>query len=104
MLEPLETSDEFAKKLGAFIARLRSRLGYSQEGFALHCDLARSYMTLIEHGRVSISADKVRILASRLGLSLSQFYLLFDDPQALEAWEAQHPLKPKKPRRSRKLT
>lgn len=100
----METSDEFAKKLGAFIARLRSRLGYSQEAFAFHCDIARTYMTRIEQGQVSISVDKLRIIVDRLGLTILQFFTLFGDSQALEEWEAQHPPKPKKPRRSRKLT
>ena len=98
------TSEEYAKNLGTLIARLRARLGYSQEAFALTCDIARTYMTEIERGKVSISVDKLRLIVEKLGLSTSQFFVFFEDSQALEAWEAQHPPKPKKPRRSRKLT
>ena len=69
---------QFSEKLGAFIARLRSKAGYSQEAFALHCDINRTYMTVIEQGKVSISLAKVAIISGKLGLTLSQFFALFE--------------------------
>ena len=100
----LQTSQEYAKQLGAFIARLRLHLGLSQEELSDRCNIHPTYMTRIETGKVNISADKVRILAYHLGLTVAQFYALFEDQQALKRWESQQTPKPKKPRRSSRIT
>ncbi|MBX7224036.1 MAG: helix-turn-helix domain-containing protein [Blastocatellia bacterium] len=90
--------------MGAFIAHLRNHLGLSQEELADLCNIHRTYMTRIETGKVNISADKVRIMAHHLGLTVAQFYTLFENTDALQFWESQQTPKPKKPRRSSLIT
>lgn len=97
----METRDEFAKKLGKFIARLRKHLGYSQEDFADVLDIHRTYMTVIERGKCSPSLEKMRQITANLNLSLAQFFILLEDPQALELWESENKPHPPKPRRPR---
>ncbi|MBX7224088.1 MAG: helix-turn-helix domain-containing protein [Blastocatellia bacterium] len=101
---PVENSEEFAQKLGKFIARLRLHLGYSQEDFADVLDVHRTYLTIIERGKVLISLEKTRQIAAKLNLSLARFFTMLEDPEAYAAWEAEVKPVPKKPRRSRRLT
>lgn len=58
--------------LGRAVARLRRERGYSQEAFALSCQVHRTYMTGIERGRHNVSLDILDRLAIGLGIDTGQ--------------------------------
>lgn len=53
-------------KFGLRLARLRKELGYSQEGLALECGMARSYLGGVERGQRNISLVNICRLAKTL--------------------------------------
>ena len=56
-------------KLGRAVRRLRADAGYSQEGFADHCSIHRTYMGSVERGERNISLDNIEKIAAGLGIS-----------------------------------
>ncbi len=56
---------------GRAIRRQRERLGLSQEKFAEHADVHRTYISSVELGKVSVGIEVANALASALGLKLS---------------------------------
>ncbi|MFL5574371.1 MAG: helix-turn-helix domain-containing protein [Gemmatimonadaceae bacterium] len=60
------------EKLGRAVRRLRSDAEYSQEGFAAAAGVHRTYMGLIERGRVAATVVTLEKVAAALGLSVSQ--------------------------------
>ena len=68
-----------ATQLGRTIRRLRLESGFSQEGFADHCGVHRTYMGAIERGEKSVSIDAVAKLAAGLGIPISS---LFEEVEA----------------------
>lgn len=59
------------EKLGRAVRRLRSRSEYSQEAFAAAADVHRTYMGLIERGRVAVTIVTLQKIASALGITIS---------------------------------
>lgn len=59
-------------QLGRRVRTLRKEAGYSQEGFALACELDRSYMGAIERGQQNVSVLNLHILATTLKISLAE--------------------------------
>lgn len=59
-------------RLGAVVRRLRTDAGYSQEDFADHIGVHRSYMGLIERGQVAVTITTMEKLASGLGVPASR--------------------------------
>lgn len=57
------------QRLGRAVRRLRLAAGYSQEAFADHVGVHRTYMGAVERGRVNISLDNIERLAGKLGLT-----------------------------------
>lgn len=58
-------------RFGTTIRRLRTEAGYSQEGFADKVAVHRSYMGMIERGKVAVTLITIEKLAKGLGLSIS---------------------------------
>lgn len=58
--------------LGKRIRDLRSKRGFSQEAFADHCGLHRTYMGGIERGEHNLTIGTVMTIAKGLGLSISE--------------------------------
>lgn len=58
--------------LGSRIRELRSKAGFSQESFADHCRLHRTYMGGIERGERNVTIQTVLTVATGLGISLSE--------------------------------
>ena len=66
--------DPILIEFGLRLRQLRKAKGYSQEGFALECGLDRSYVGAIERGERNLSLRNIRIIAHRLGITLSELF------------------------------
>lgn len=62
-------------RLGQNIARLRIENGYSQEVFALECNISRAYYGRCELGLHSLTVDKLNLIANLLGVSISSLFI-----------------------------
>lgn len=58
--------------LGKRIRELRSKKGFSQESFADHCGLHRTYMGGIERGERNLTIQTVLTVSKGLGMSMSE--------------------------------
>lgn len=63
---------ELQKALGARIRELRRKKGFSQESFADHCGLHRTYMGSIERGEHNLTIQTVLTIARGLGMTVSK--------------------------------
>ena len=60
--------------LGSRIRELRLKKGFSQESFADHCGLHRTYMGGIERGERNLTVQTVLTVARGLGLTMSELF------------------------------
>ncbi|CAN5515756.1 hypothetical protein BH09GEM1_BH09GEM1_42550 [soil metagenome] len=58
-------------RFGTTIRRLRVAAGYSQEGFADEIGVHRSYMGMIERGKVAVTLVTMHKLARGLNMTMS---------------------------------
>jgi transcriptional regulator with XRE-family HTH domain len=63
---------EILKALGQRIRELRSKQGYSQESFADHCGVHRTFMGTIERGESNLSFSNLVKVSKGLGITLSE--------------------------------
>ncbi len=56
---------------GTRVRTLREKQGFSQEGFALHCGLHRTYMGGIERGERNPTLESMAVIARGLGMTIS---------------------------------
>lgn len=70
MQDPVQTR----KRLGERIRHLRGRKGWSQEDFAHHAGLGRSFAGAIERGEKDIRIRTLCKIANILGINLSQLF------------------------------
>ena len=68
----------FLREFGMRVRKLREAAGWSQEDFAEHCDLHRTYVGSIERGERNVAILNIRKIAAALGISMSK--LLEDIP------------------------
>lgn len=73
----IKTSD-INYRLGQNIARLRMENGYSQEAFALECNISRAYYGRCELGLHSFTVDKLNLIANLLGVQIADLFLTID--------------------------
>lgn len=59
-------------RLGLAVRRLRVAAGYSQEAFADHAGLHRTYQSLLERGHVAATVVTLEKVASALALRVSE--------------------------------
>ena len=59
-------------RLGKRIRELRSQKGFSQESFADHCALHRTYMGGIERGEHNLTMNTVLTISKGLGITMSE--------------------------------
>jgi transcriptional regulator with XRE-family HTH domain len=59
-------------RLGRAIRRLRSAKGFSQEAFADHVGLHRTYIGSVERGERNVSLDNIERIARGLGLTAAE--------------------------------
>lgn len=62
------------KLFGRVVRRRRERLGLSQEAFADHAGIHRTYVSSIELGKVQVSIHIADMLAKALGTTLSSLW------------------------------
>ena len=60
------------QKLGRAVRRLRSEADYSQESFAAAVGIHRTYMGLIERGRVAVTIATLQKIADALGMAAGE--------------------------------
>jgi transcriptional regulator with XRE-family HTH domain len=63
---------EILRALGQRIRELRLKQGYSQESFADHCGVHRTFMGTIERGKSNLSFSNLVKVSQGLGITLSQ--------------------------------
>ena len=63
---------ELQKALGQRVRQLRLKLGYSQEDFADHCGVHRTFMGTIERGETNLSFQNLARIAAGLGVTISK--------------------------------
>ena len=59
------------ERFGVRVRELRTAQGYSQEEFAAHCGLDRTYISGIERGKRNVSLRNIEVIAKSLGVSLA---------------------------------
>lgn len=60
--------------LGERIQELRKKTGLSQEKFALHIDMDRTYYASVESGKRNVAIRNIKKIADGLGVSLSELF------------------------------
>jgi transcriptional regulator with XRE-family HTH domain len=60
------------EKLGRAVRRLRSQADYSQESFAAAVGIHRTYMGLVERGRVAATIITIQKISDALGIAPSE--------------------------------
>jgi len=70
---------DLASVLGDRIRELRRNKGFSQESFADHCGLHRTYMGGIERGEHNLTVQTALTIASGLGITLSKLFTGLED-------------------------
>jgi len=65
---------DIKEKFGKQIKKERTKLGLSQEAFALLCDLDRTYIASIENGKRNVSLLNIEKICTALNYSLSDFF------------------------------
>lgn len=61
-------------RLGRAFRKRREALGYSQESFADHIEMHRTYYSAIERGEKNLQLDTLERLSEGLGSSLSEIF------------------------------
>lgn len=59
-------------RFGIRVRDLRKERGFSQESFAAHCGLDRTYIGGIERGERNVALKNIALIAKALGLTISQ--------------------------------
>ncbi len=67
-----QKQQELRASLAAVIRHCRQKAGLSQEELSFRSDLHRTYVSLVERSRKSLTVDSLASIASALGLSPSQ--------------------------------
>ena len=66
---------DYRVQLGRTIRRLRLDAGFSQEGFADHIGVHRTFMGTVERGETNLSLLNIQRVADGLGLTPGQLLL-----------------------------
>jgi transcriptional regulator with XRE-family HTH domain len=66
--------DTIEVRFGRAVRANRQKLGLSQEAFAIHAGVHRTYISSIELGKVQVSIGIAQQLAIALGMPLSQLW------------------------------
>jgi transcriptional regulator with XRE-family HTH domain len=63
---------DILKQFGERVRELRKAKGFSQEAFAAHCGLDRTYVGGIERGERNVALRNIAVIADSLGVSISE--------------------------------
>ena len=77
----------FLQVFGESVRKRRKNLGFSQEAFADHCEIDRSYMGGIERGERNIALLNIMRILEGLGVKPSEFFKDLN-PEKLHEWMA----------------
>ena len=66
--------EEIRRRFGRAVRRRRERTGVSQEEFADHCGLHRTYWGAIERGERNVSLVNLEKIARAFKVSLSELF------------------------------
>lgn len=80
-----------AKQLGKLVGTLRVKKRFTQDAFAYHAGINRSYYGEIERGEVSVSVYKADLIAKGLGLGIGELMVLLDKERKKESEKNQLP-------------
>lgn len=72
----MAAEEDILIRFGRRLRLLRKAAGFSQEGFALECELDRSYVGAVERGERNLSLRNLYQMAKKLNVTLST---LFDE-------------------------
>lgn len=73
-----------SKRFGQAVRDLRKKAGFSQEGFADHCGLHRTTMSLIERGNHSVTLQTIYKIADGLGIQVSDLFTKIEEGSPLD--------------------
>ncbi|MDR1663402.1 MAG: helix-turn-helix domain-containing protein [Clostridiales bacterium] len=62
------------KQLGERIQHLRKKTGKSQEKFALHIGMDRTYFASVEAGKRNVAIQNIQKISEGLGVTLSELF------------------------------
>jgi len=79
----VERDDDIAVAFGNRLRELRMKTGMSQEAFALHIGMDRSYYGTVELGRRNISLRNIKKIADGLNIDISKLLDFNDDRKYL---------------------
>ena len=71
-MQAQDRCSELRRLLGMRVRELRREQGFSQESFADHCGLHRTYMGEIERGEANPSLCVLDLVAAGLGMRLTE--------------------------------
>jgi len=60
------------KRFGARVREMRAAKGFSQESFAAHCGLDRTYLGGIERGERNLALRNIEAIANALNMTISE--------------------------------
>lgn len=72
MLVPMGRNADILRRFGDRVRKLRKQAGFSQEAFAAECGLDRTYVGGVERGERNVSLRNIEVIASGLGISISE--------------------------------
>ena len=70
------------QQFGQVIKQYRNKLGLSQEKFALHINMDRTYYASVENGHRNISINNIEKIANGFNISLTDLFKLVDEIHA----------------------
>ena len=70
------------RKFGSVVKKLREAKGFTQESFAYHIGIDRSYQGRIERGEASVTLHKIGLIAKSLGLAKSELFKKIEDSES----------------------
>jgi transcriptional regulator with XRE-family HTH domain len=68
----MDDPEDVLARFGRRVRELRAAAGFSQEGFAAHCGLDRTYIGGIERGERNVSLRNIEVIAKALEMSVSK--------------------------------
>lgn len=77
---PIEERLPVLLAFGHAVRQARKAQGFSQEAFADHCGIDRSYMGCVERGERNLALVNIEKIIKALGMEPSEFFKALDKP------------------------
>jgi transcriptional regulator with XRE-family HTH domain len=69
----MDSKPDILIRFGHHVRRLRKVKGFSQESFATHCGLDRTYIGSIERGERNVALRNIEVIARAFNMTISEF-------------------------------